>query len=129
MTLDAGSNTLSPLPGVLSHGLVAVSTFGLLSFFCSTSLFLFLTYKLIRWRRTTGIKAPINQFLFLIYNLLLAGENPAMFGCKPLTRHRRCPTSNCLPSKYQCLEEQCDRSGNFNMLRSRMVRLDRRSRK
>lgn len=78
MTLNAESKTLSPLPDVLSHGLVAVSTFGLLSFFCSSSLFCFLTFRIIKWRRTSGIKTPINQFLFLIYNLLLADIQQAI---------------------------------------------------
>jgi hypothetical protein len=72
MTLDKDSVSLSPLPDVLSHGLVAVSTFGLLSFFCSTSLFFYLTWRLITWRRYSRSKAPTNQFLLLIYNLLLA---------------------------------------------------------
>lgn len=72
MVLDAASRTLSPLPDVLSHGLVAVSTFGLLSFFCSTSLFFYLTWRIISWRRKAGVKVPLNQFLVLIYNLLLA---------------------------------------------------------
>ncbi|TAQ85518.1 hypothetical protein B7494_g6174 [Chlorociboria aeruginascens] len=70
-TLNADSVTLSPLPGVLSHGLVAVSTFGLLSFCCSTSLFFYLSYRLISWRKS-GKEAPTNQFLILIYNLLFA---------------------------------------------------------
>ena len=78
MKLDEASSTLSPLPDVLSHGLVAVSTFGLLSFFCSTSLFIFLTYRLISWRRKSGVKEPINQFLVLIYNLLLADIQQAV---------------------------------------------------
>jgi len=81
--MSIGSSTLAPLPDVLSHGLVAVSTFGLLSFFCSTSLFLYLSYRLISWHlcpfsssyifhSSPVKKPPINQFLFLIYNLLLA---------------------------------------------------------
>lgn len=72
MTLDESSQTLTPLPKVLSHGLIAVSTFGLLSFLCSTSLFLYLTWRMFSWRRDSHLKEPINQFLFLIYNLLLA---------------------------------------------------------
>jgi uncharacterized protein YggT (Ycf19 family) len=72
MQLDNASLTLSPLPSVLSHGLVAVSTFGLLSFFCSLSLFSYLSYRLISWRLKSKENYPINQFLFLIYNLLLA---------------------------------------------------------
>lgn len=78
MTLSEDSGTLSPLPGVLSHGLVAVSTFGLLSFFCSTSLFFYLTWRLISWRWKSGVKSSVNQFLFLIYNLLLADIQQAL---------------------------------------------------
>jgi hypothetical protein len=72
MQLDNNSSTLSPLGDILSHGLVAVSTFGLLSFFCSLSLFSYLSYRLISWRLKSKSNYPINQFLFLIYNLLLA---------------------------------------------------------
>ncbi len=70
--LSTDSRTLAPLPLVLSQGLVAVSTFGFLSFFFSTSLFLFLTYRLVSWRRKSGSQTPTNQFLVLIYNLVLA---------------------------------------------------------
>ena len=80
--LDVASSSLTPLPDSLSHGLVAVATFGLLSFFCSTSLFLYLTYKIVSWRRKTigqGQRAPpINQFLFLVYNLLFADIQQAL---------------------------------------------------
>lgn len=75
--LDAASSTLAPLPDVLSHGLVAVATFGLLSFFCSTSLFLYLTYRMLTWKKRAGI-SPMNQFLFLIYNLLFADIQQAL---------------------------------------------------
>ncbi|APA10104.1 hypothetical protein sscle_06g048740 [Sclerotinia sclerotiorum 1980 UF-70] len=75
--LDDAASSLTPLPDYLSHGLVAVATFGLLSFLCSTSLFSYLTFKIISWRRKlpTGqgqAERPVNQFLFLIYNLLFA---------------------------------------------------------
>ncbi|KAI9746593.1 MAG: hypothetical protein M1818_000306 [Claussenomyces sp. TS43310] len=69
--LDAASQKLSPLPAVLTRGLIAVSTFAFLSFFCSTVLFLLLTYRLFTWHLRTRSQAP-NQFLILIYNLLLA---------------------------------------------------------
>jgi hypothetical protein len=78
MTLDLDSSTLSPLPDVLSHGLVAVSTFGLLSFFCSASLFFYLTWRLLTWRYKSGPNSPPNQFLLLIYNLLLADIQQAL---------------------------------------------------
>ncbi|QSZ30497.1 hypothetical protein DSL72_000051 [Monilinia vaccinii-corymbosi] len=82
-TLDGSSSSLTPLPESLSHGLVAVATFGLLSFFCSTSLFFYLTYKILSWRRQTPIgqgqkSRPVNQFLFLIYNLLFADIQQAL---------------------------------------------------
>ncbi|KAL2074675.1 hypothetical protein VTL71DRAFT_8454 [Oculimacula yallundae] len=78
MPLDKASSTLSPLPDILSHGLVAVSTFGLLSFLCSTTLFFYLTYRLISWHIRAEIKSPPNQFLLLIYNLLLADIQQAL---------------------------------------------------
>jgi len=78
MTLDAGSGTLVGLPQVLSRGLVAVSFFGLLSFICSSVLFLFLTWKIVSWRLKSGGDVPINQFLFLIYNLLFADIQQAL---------------------------------------------------
>ncbi|PQE32053.1 integral membrane protein [Rutstroemia sp. NJR-2017a WRK4] len=74
--LDVASSSLVPLPDVLSHGLVAVATFGLLSFFCSTSLFLYLTYRLVTWKKAGT--SPMNQFLFLIYNLLFADIQQAL---------------------------------------------------
>lgn len=55
-----------------------MSTFGLLSFFCSTSLFFYLTYRLISWRLKSGTNEPPNQFLLLIYNLLLADIQQAL---------------------------------------------------
>jgi hypothetical protein len=78
MPLDIDSQTLAPLPDVLSHGLVAVSTFGLLSFFCSSSLFFYLTWRLTSWRFKSGPNNPPNQFLLLIYNLLLADIQQAL---------------------------------------------------
>jgi hypothetical protein len=76
--LDSASTTLSPLPSVLTHGLAAVTTFGFLSFFFSTSLFTYLTYHLLRWRFRSTSYMPINQFLLLIYNLLLADIQQAL---------------------------------------------------
>jgi hypothetical protein len=72
MSLDEQSQSISPLPESLSRGLVAVASFGLLSFCCSTSLFFYLTWRLISWHRRSVVKRPTNQFLLLIYNLLFA---------------------------------------------------------
>lgn len=67
-----GIDTLSPLPPILHRGLTAVSFFGYLSFVCSTTLFVFLTYKLISWRIRGQARKGYNQFVILIYNLLMA---------------------------------------------------------
>jgi hypothetical protein len=66
---DLRSDTLSPLPSSLRSGLAAVTIFGFLSFFASVSLFTLLTLRLIKWSRKS--KTP-NQFVVLIYNLVLA---------------------------------------------------------
>lgn len=68
--LDA--STLMPLPPVLKHGLIAVSFLGFVSFISSSSLFVYLTYKLIKWRLRGQARKGYNQFLILIYNLLIA---------------------------------------------------------
>jgi len=78
MTLDSGSGTLEGLPQELYRGLIAVSFFGLLSFICSSTLFIFLTWKIVSWRLKSGRQMPINQFLFLIYNLLFADIQQAL---------------------------------------------------
>ena len=64
----SGSETLSPLPDVLKHGLTAVTALGFLSFFLSTWLLLRLAYRLIRGTN----KTRTNQFVILIFNLILA---------------------------------------------------------
>lgn len=70
--LPLDSRTLDPLPPVLRHGLAAVSFFGFLSFLASTTLFAYLTYKLINWRIRGQARDGYNQFVLLIYMLLLA---------------------------------------------------------
>jgi len=67
-TTISSSATLSPLPDVLKHGLTAVSTLGFLSFFLSTGLLFRLAYRLIRGTN----KTRTNQFVILIFNLILA---------------------------------------------------------
>ena len=69
--IDA-SSTLDPLPSVLKHGLIAVSLLGLLSSISSSTLLIYLTYKLIRWRLRGQARKGYNQFVLLIYNLVLA---------------------------------------------------------
>jgi G protein-coupled glucose receptor regulating Gpa2 len=62
-----GNTSISPLPSVLHHGYIALSFVGFLSFFSTSALLGFLTWRLIRWR-----KSGYNQFILLIYNLVLA---------------------------------------------------------
>ncbi|KAI9708759.1 MAG: hypothetical protein M1820_003714 [Bogoriella megaspora] len=66
----SGSRTLSPLPQDLRVGLTVVTVFGFLSFVPSVVLICLLTYRIVR----RGIKYNRfpNQFLFLIFNLILA---------------------------------------------------------
>ena len=63
------STTLAPPDSypVLRRGLIAVTTFGFLSFFTSVALFLRLAYKLLTWKE----KSP-NQFVTLIFSLIFA---------------------------------------------------------
>jgi hypothetical protein len=62
------SITLDSLPNVLTQGLTAVSTLGFLSFSLSAMLLFRLAYKFARGTS----KTRRNQFLILIFNLILA---------------------------------------------------------
>ena len=75
-TLNPG--TLDPLPPVLQHGLIAVSSFGLLSVFSSTGLLFYLFYKLFTWWWKGDLDKGCNQFLLLIFNLVLADVQQAL---------------------------------------------------
>lgn len=78
-TSSVGLNTtLDPLPPVLRHGLVAVAFFGILSLVSSVGLFTFLTYRLCVWYHRGQLRDGANQFLILIYNLVLADIQQAM---------------------------------------------------
>ena len=118
VVLDVESDSLSPLPTFLYRGLTGVTVIASISLFSTATLFLHLTYKLIRLeikerrkvRRAAAvppvdlslglserhfaamghrptreptptrqpIKAKPNQFVILIYNLLLADMHQAM---------------------------------------------------
>lgn len=72
------STTLDPLPSVLRHGLVAVAFFGVLSLSASLGLFMCMTYRMCVWYKRGQLKDGANQFLLLIYNLVLADTQQAM---------------------------------------------------
>ncbi|KAH6647041.1 hypothetical protein BKA67DRAFT_684555 [Truncatella angustata] len=64
--LARDSDTLSPLPNSYRTGLIAVGTAALISFISTTTLFLFLSYKLVagntaRWRQPTRAHATMND--------------------------------------------------------------------
>lgn len=44
------SDSISPLPSFFRDGLIAISVFACLSFILTTSLWIYLTYKLVSWR-------------------------------------------------------------------------------
>ncbi|KAI1134043.1 G protein-coupled glucose receptor regulating Gpa2-domain-containing protein [Hypoxylon sp. FL0543] len=51
--LDSSSDTLSPLPNGHRNGLIAVAVCGMVSFISTSTLFLYLTYKLVTWHLRT----------------------------------------------------------------------------
>lgn len=61
--------SISPLPHALHVGLIPVSILGILSFGAASLLFLLLSYRMLQWNRKSQ---HINQFVVLIWNLLLA---------------------------------------------------------
>src|ERR1700742_3844526 len=89
------STTLDPLPPMLRQGLIAVAFFGLLSLISSVALFTFLTYRLAVWYHRGLLKDGANQFLLLIYNLVLAGKffsSPKSLSKRPdLCQRGGCP--------------------------------------
>ncbi|KAM5355698.1 hypothetical protein ACJ41O_002344 [Fusarium nematophilum] len=69
------SDSISPLPPSLRNGLVAISVFALLSFLLASTLFLYLTFKLLAWHfhkksransiaRNIPEPQPANDFTF-----------------------------------------------------------------
>jgi hypothetical protein len=69
------TGSLSPLPNELRRGLLALAVIGGTSFLACVILFLLLTWRIFQWARKS--KAP-NQFVILIYNLVLADIQQAV---------------------------------------------------
>jgi hypothetical protein len=63
---------IDPLPSAQRKGLIAVSVMAILSFLASLSLILFVTYRLVFWRSNYARYIGYNQYIVLIYNLVLA---------------------------------------------------------
>ncbi|KAJ5391933.1 hypothetical protein N7509_007423 [Penicillium cosmopolitanum] len=67
VTLD-----INPLPTVQRRGLIAISVMALLSFLATGTLLSFITYRLIFWKSSYSRYIGYNQYIILIYNLVLA---------------------------------------------------------
>ncbi|PGH03606.1 hypothetical protein AJ79_07335 [Helicocarpus griseus UAMH5409] len=70
--------TIDPLPKEHRRGLIAVGITSLLSTIATAGLFIFITYRLIFWRRYYKSYIGYNQYIILIYNLLLADFQQAV---------------------------------------------------
>lgn len=64
-----GSGTLDPLSPLLQIGLIPVALLGLLSVVSSIVLLCILTWRIWLWNRRAY---NVNQFVFLVYNLVVA---------------------------------------------------------
>jgi hypothetical protein len=67
VTLD-----IDPLPKAQRQGLIAVSIMAFLSFLATGGLLSFITYRLVFWRGNYQRYIGYNQYIILIYNLVLA---------------------------------------------------------
>lgn len=63
---------IDPLPSAQRKGLIAVSVMAILSFIATLVLILFITYRLVFWRSNYARYIGYNQYIVLIYNLVLA---------------------------------------------------------
>jgi hypothetical protein len=65
-------NSLDPLTPVFRTGLIPITVFAMMSLISVTALLGFITHRLISWRRHYREYVGYNQYVILIYNLLLA---------------------------------------------------------
>ncbi|KAF1947349.1 hypothetical protein EJ02DRAFT_365677 [Clathrospora elynae] len=65
-------NSLDPLTPDLRTGLIAVGLFAMMSLISVSALLVFITHRLISWRRHYKEYVGYNQYVVLIYNLLIA---------------------------------------------------------
>lgn len=63
---------IDPLPKAQRRGLIAVSIMAFLSLLATASLLSFITYRLVFWRSNYQRYIGYNQYIILIYNLVLA---------------------------------------------------------
>lgn len=69
---------IDPLPDEHRRGLIGVGAAALLSTVTTVLLLLFITWRLVFWRRYYNSYIGYNQYIILIYNLLLADLQEAV---------------------------------------------------
>ncbi|PGH00882.1 hypothetical protein GX51_05546 [Blastomyces parvus] len=74
---EPASQVISPLPAENRRGMISLFTFSLLSVLATGSVVLWLTYRLIFWRRYYTRYPGRNQLIILVFNLLLADLHQA----------------------------------------------------
>jgi hypothetical protein len=75
---DYVSSSLDPLPDDVRRGMISMGFFGLVSSISTLSLLIFITYRMVYWRRYYDEPIATNQIFILIYNLLLADFQQAL---------------------------------------------------
>lgn len=71
-------DSLDPLTPVYRKGLIPVTIFAMMSLISVTALLIFITHRLISWRKHYREYVGYNQYVILIYNLLLADLQQAI---------------------------------------------------
>jgi hypothetical protein len=74
----SSQNSMDPLTPVYRLGLIPVVVFAMMSLISVTVLLLFITHRLVLWRRFYKEYVGYNQYIILIYNLLLADLQQAI---------------------------------------------------
>jgi len=78
MATSIAITSLVPLPSNIRNGMIAMGLFGVLSTISCVTLIVFITYRMVYWRKYYDHSIARNQIFILIYNLLLADFQQAM---------------------------------------------------
>ncbi|KAL2060702.1 hypothetical protein VTL71DRAFT_9343 [Oculimacula yallundae] len=76
--MEDNHTNLDPLPLDIRNGMIAMGVVGLISSASTLALMIFITYRMIFWRRYYKHPIATNQIFVLIYNLLLADFQQAL---------------------------------------------------
>jgi len=75
---DFVSSSFDPLPDDIRRGMISMGFFGLASSISTLSLLIFITHRMVYWRKYYEEPIAQNQIFILIYNLLLADFQQAL---------------------------------------------------